>query len=180
MNVKLWIILDESAWDVLQTKGKLIQQEEYIDPDRKEGYDWMRIQMSKRIGAPTHIDQYPLWAWHQASNAINKRPDLRESGHLPKGTIGYRVEIEKKAKDVLLSDFELWHTPLYYRKYIANSKEEAIAFEKEFGNVDFERLHESIKKKVEKSWEKVFDMDFDVAYFALPFEEKVIKQHFGN
>lgn len=176
--MKLWTIQDELAWEELQTKGTFIQQEKYIDIDHKEGYDWMRDQMNKRIGPPTNANQYPIWGWYQATDVSKKKPDLRESGYLPRGTVGYRIEIEKDTKDVLLSDFELWHTPLCYRKYIANSEEESIAFEKEFGNTDLKELSQLIKDKIKISWEKVFDMDFDVPYFALPFEEKIIQATF--
>ncbi|MEP0263568.1 DUF3841 domain-containing protein [Dokdonia sp.] len=178
MKTKLWTIQDEKGWGKLQTKGILLPKEEFIPTGFKEGYDWMRTQMNKRIGDPNNTTQYPVWTWYQSSDATKKKPDLRGSGHLPRGDVGYRIEIEKDQKDILLSDFVLWHTPLSYRNYIADSEEEAIDFEEKLGTIEFEKLPPSTRNKIEKSWEKVFDMSFDLEYYTLPFEEKAIQATF--
>lgn len=173
MKVKLWTIQDEKGWNELQNKGILIPNLNYVLTDFKQGYDWMKDQMNKRLGKPKNEDQYPIWAWYQHFDSNKKKPDLRKAGHLPRGTTGYRIEIEKECKDILLSDFVLWHWPLCYRDYIASSKKEAIEFEEKT-----EKLIEIEKEKIEKSWEKIFEMDFDLDYYTLPFEEKKIQATF--
>ena len=182
MKFKLWTIQDEGGWDELQSKGVLVAREEFIDADFKSGYDWMKRQMNERIEYHSEDNQYPIWAWYQFVNIEKKRPDLRETGFLPKGVTGYRIELEKDAKDVLLSDFELWHTPLSFKSFIGNSELEALDFKKEllqeFGTDSFSALPDGVKAKIEKSWEKVFDMEFEVAYWAAPFEEKQIQATF--
>lgn len=52
MKIKLWTILDEKGWRELQTKGILKPKVDYVESDFKRGYDWMKIQMNKRIGKP--------------------------------------------------------------------------------------------------------------------------------
>jgi hypothetical protein len=182
MKIKLWTIQDQSGWNQLQTKGRLIARKEFIDADFKEAYDWMKMQMTQRIGKPNKQNHYPVWAWYQYIDKVKKRPDLRATGHLPSGTTGYRIEIEKETKDVLLSDFDLWHTPLFFKNFIANSEKEYLEFESElkrnFDSDSFNDLPPKIRRKIEKSWEKIFDMDFAIEYIARPFEEKQIQATF--
>lgn len=169
-KIKLWTIQNETGWNALNNTGVLVPKVAFIDPDFKEGYDWMRIQMNKRIGKSIKKEQYPVWAWYQHYDANKKKPDLRKSGYLPPGEVGYRLEIEKDPKDILLSDFVLWHWPLCYKEYIADSEKEAERI----------NLIEPSKEKIEKSWEKIFDMNFDEKYYTLPFKEKRFKPLFGN
>lgn len=182
MKTKLWTIQNESGWQELNTNKVLIPKEEFVDSEFKEGYDWLKIQMINRIGKPKNSKQYPIWAWYQFQDEFKKRPDLRSSGYLPSGDIGYRIEIEKSEKDILFSDFELWHIPLAYRIYIANSEEEQLEFESElmakYGSTDFEKLPKKIKNQIEKSWLKIFDMNFDIEYYAKPYNEKQIQATF--
>ena len=105
MKIKLWSIQDESGWNELQSKGILVGKEEFVDSDFKNAYDWMKVQMNKRIGLPKEKNQYPVWAWYQSINEKKKRPDLRESGYLPTGTIGYRIEIQKEQEGCLTIRF---------------------------------------------------------------------------
>lgn len=182
MKVKLWSIQDENGWKELNSKGILIAKEEFVPPEFKKGYDWLKIQMTQRIGKPKNSRQYPIWAWFQHDTKDKKRPDLRSTGHLPKGKVGYRIEIEKDLKEIVLSDFVLWHWPLCYMGLITNSEKEIIEFEKEFGIIssfdDFNILPKSIKNKIEKSWEKIFNINFDLKYYTLPFDEKSIQATF--
>ena len=178
MKIKLWTIQNERGWNELIQHGMLIPTEEFVKPDFKTGYEWMKGQMSYRIGRPEETNQFPVWAWYQYFDSSKRRPDLRESGHLTSGSIGYRIEIEKEQKDILFSDFILWHYPLSYKRYIADSESEAIEFEKRLSNVKFEKLSKAEKNLVEKSWEKIFDMNFDLEYYTLPFHEKKIQATF--
>lgn len=178
MKIKLWSIQNECGWHELNTKGVLRGNKDYVDKDFKEAYDWMKIQMKQRIGSPNHPNQYPVWAWYQHQNAKKKKPDLRTSAHLPSGSVGYRIEIEKNATDVLLSDFDLWHTPLAYKTFIANNEKERLEFESLFSDLDYQNLPAHAKKQVEKSWEKIFDMHFQFAYYAEPYPKKIIQATF--
>ncbi len=63
--------------------------------------------MEKRIGKSKDKKQDPIWAWLQHFDTNKKRLDLRKLGHLPKGEIEYKIEIEKEREDILSSDFVL-------------------------------------------------------------------------
>ena len=173
MKVKLWTIQEEKGWKEVKTKGILIPKEEFVEIDFKRGYDWLKIQMTQRVEKPKKNKQYPVWAWFQHENQNKRRPDLRKTGSLPSGTVGYRIEIEKDLKDILLSDFELWHYVLNEWCFVL-SEEDDEKFEKEKKN----KSHEYIKSRMEKSWEKIFDMDFHLKDYALPFQEKSIQATF--
>lgn len=183
MKLKLWIIQDEKAWNELQKKGILTAKLEFIDPDFKDGYDWMKTQMNNRLGKPTFSNQYPIWAWYQAKDINHRKPDLRESGYLPKGTVGYRIEFEKEIENVLLSDFYLWdNSPLYHKVYIGNSESDELQFESALNklgeNITYNTLPIDLKNKVEKSWENIFDLHFTTEDFNFPFERKKIQATF--
>ncbi len=182
MSLTLWTIQEEKRFEALKTEGVLRGEAPFVPPYFKDGYDWMKNQMAQRIGPSEDSNQYPVWAWYQAHSISKRKPDLRESAHLPAGTIGYRLEFRKKASEVLLSDFETWHAPLTGRYYIADSERESLEFasmlKQEYGTDTFSKLPRHIRDKIEKSWEKVFDMEFDVDYYTQPFENKCIQATF--
>ncbi len=182
MSTKLWTIQDEQAWHSLNSQGVLKTTFCHIDPDYLEGYTWLKKQMTDRIGPPESKDQFPVWAWYQCHYADKKKPDLRTSGLLPKGEIGYRIEIEKKQEDILLSDFQLWHFPLAYKSYIADNEEAALLFEealvKKYGTDSYAALPRHIQTEIEQSWEKIFDMHYDEEYATVTFDKKSIQATF--
>ena len=53
---------------------------------------------------------HPIWAWYKYCG--KNKPDLRKSGHLSKGEVGYRIEVEVDERNVLLTDFSDWHLVL--------------------------------------------------------------------
>ncbi|WP_460219388.1 DUF3841 domain-containing protein [Psychroserpens sp. MEBiC05023] len=181
MKVKLWTIQDEKGWKELKTKGILIAKEKFIYQEFKFGYEWMKTQMEKRLSVDSQNSSFPIWAWYQHYDSRKPKPDLRKSGHLPPGTKGYRIEILKERKDILLSDFVLWHFPLCYRSYIANSESEAIECENipEYDElINSKNKNDQLINKIEKSWEKIFDMNFDLDYYTFPMDEKKIQATF--
>ena len=184
MKIKLWTIQDEQGWNELQSKGVLIPKKEFIDFDllnSRDAYDWLKVQMESRLGKPTNRDQYPVWAWYQYFDSNKKRPDLRRSGHLPSGKTGYRIEFEKDDKEVLLSDFVLWHYVLN-QCYLPLNMDDYENFEENNNNaldhLNFKNYPKHIKDKIEKSWNYIFDMSFNSEEVSFPFEEKKIQATF--
>lgn len=150
-------------------------------------YDWMALQMEKRIGNRPFNNALPIWAWYRHEKKRPK-PDLRYSGYLNRGEYGVRLEIEKEDKDVLLSDFVLWVHPLS-KYYIPVSEEDDLLFDNalnpflkennlRFG--DFHKYPKVIQEKIIKSWELVFDLDFADEYIASKREDKVLQATFWS
>ena len=86
-------------------------------------YDWMCAQMKQRLHQ--YYGHFPWWGWY------SPRPDLRHSGHLERGTKGVRLELEIDPNEVLLSDFDAWHSVLN-RGYLGLSEVEDDAWYRRF------------------------------------------------
>ena len=106
---------------------------EYLDK-----YHWMKTQMNKSI--QTYNNVFPIWTWL-------KRPDLRKSGYMEKGTECILLEIEVDNNEILISGFEEWNTILNDGYIFYDEAEE-------------EMVMKGIKKlKKEDSWERIFEYE---------------------
>ena len=127
--MKLWTIQPIEFYNELIKNGEIHCYEKHIDSHFIESYNWMIAQMENRIGKKPNKSIYPIWSWYQYKNSESKRPDLRTSSFLPKGTKGVRIEFKKSETEILLSDFNLWHFVLNYW-HISDNKEQELEFDK--------------------------------------------------
>lgn len=181
----IWSILTEQAWNDLQRRGRLRASRRHVTKDFLGPYTWMAEQMERRLTvARPSGDTMPIWAWYQWEGK-RCRPDLRTSGHLPKGTKGFRVECRVEDERVLLSDFDLWHYVLNYW-YLPASEQDGVAFEEKLAGAglsfykcgyDNPLPHAEYRRKIEKSWERMFDLDWTDKddFIADPRERKSIQ-----
>lgn len=182
--MKLWTIQPISWYEKLQKDGYVFGDKELaeIDESMQYPYDWISNQMEQKISKKPIENATPIWAWYQFLGNKKKKPDLRSSSLLPKGTKGVRIEFIKNTNDVLLSDFDLWLHPLNYWSIHDNEKEDKN-FDKllKLENVRFtdkEKYTPKLKKVVEESWLKCFDLNYDLKYTAKPKENKSIQATF--
>ena len=162
----VWSNVTSDAWDELQRNGVLRATRQHVEQDFMLAYLWMADQMERRLTTPRPTKEaMPIWAWWQWAGG-RRRPDLRASGHLPKGTHGVRLECKVHDERVLLSDFELWHFVLNYG-YLPRTQEEGEAFEKELTAAGVSLMgcsfrnplpHSQYRQKIEQSWEQIFDL----------------------
>ncbi|ETJ29496.1 hypothetical protein Q604_UNBC15975G0006, partial [human gut metagenome] len=127
-------------------------------------------QMKKLIGLPiSEKIKYPIWAWYQWSGIKWKRPDLRVSAHLERGTKGVLLELEVEPRNVLLSSFEDFNNVLNYG-YIADNEEDYDKFYDELESYGYchydlqsedkkSDVLEEFKSRLYESWEKIFDLE---------------------
>lgn len=149
--MKLWTIHADYVWGKMQADGVLQGKAELADPLFANAYAWMQEQMIARIGAPPPGVSSPLWSWYQYDSVSKPRPDLRRSGHLPRGTNGVMLEVECAADDVLLSDFLAWHCVLNNWYYITNEAELAVYY----------ALPASERQRYKRAtWKCIFDLNF--------------------
>lgn len=168
--MRLWTIQNEIAYKKLKDKEILRADKKFIYDDMIFHYNWMTEQMKKRIGLPALEEiKYPIWAWYQWRGINHKRPDLRFSGHLEKGTKGVLLELEVEPENVLLSDFDDLNNILNYG-YIADNEEE---YDKFYDNLEIHGychydlqstnkksdILEQFKLRLYESWEKIFDLN---------------------
>lgn len=176
----LWTIQTEEAWEHLNEKGYLTGIIDYIEQSWLSSYRWMMDQMKERIGNPHCKNTFPIWAWYQWETSKRKRPDLRSSGHLPKNEKGVRIEFNCDEKAALLSDFELWHYVLNYW-YLPESMVDGEMFEAEIEKQGLSYFKTKPlpdpkhHQKIVRSWNKIFDLDWDEPDLADPRNQKSIQ-----
>ena len=139
----LWTIQHESAYERMLQTGTLRSDENHIVHELfRTSYEWMAVQMAKRIGeAPSGV-KFPVWAWYQWEGK-RKRPDMRMTGRWSvKGTPIVLLTIDVPDECVLLSDFEDWHMVL--NDGVLIFPYEDVVYSKE---------------EQQRSWEKIFDYE---------------------
>lgn len=168
--MKLWTIQNQCVYEDFKDKGILRADETFVCEDMAFHYNWMVEQMKNRIGVSiSEKIKYPIWAWYQWRGNDNRRPDLRYSGHLIKGTKGILLELEIERENTLLSDFDEFNNVLNYG-YIADNEEEYDKFYIELESqryCHYDLQTEDIKSDVlyefklrlHRSWEKIFDLE---------------------
>ena len=151
-TVRIWTIQPVEVLARLEAEQVLYAEPAYIWPEFRDAYDWLAGQMQRRI--PGYGGRYPWWGWYQP------RPDLRRSGHLPRGTAGVRLELELDPSQVLLSDFEAWHIVLNHG-YLALTEAEDDAWDARFQAAVSDRHAwpppEPWYSEILRSWERIFD-----------------------
>lgn len=162
----LWTIQTAEALQHLERKLRLRGDWRRVPKDYRQAYQWMTGQLSNRLGIPTR--RPPLWAWHSYDGAARRRPDLRTSGHLPRGTRGVRLELDAPEELVLLSDFMMWHCVLndHYLSLTATEEKRAEAME---------RAGELTRRMIIESWEKMFDLSRGSSYGWGPKKRRSIQ-----
>ncbi len=166
--MRLWTIQEIPFWDRLKggrvrANRRLVERGTGGILKAMPAYDWLADRMEAMIGGRPSPSALPLWAWQQHDGAARAMPDLRSSGHLPRGTKGVRIEFEIDDDAVVLSDFGMWHFVLN-GWYIADSEKDDDAFDASVAKkwrrscwgADLPARH---RRRIEASWEKIFDID---------------------
>lgn len=178
--MRLWTIQTQGAWSEAQAAGAISTTMARVETGFREAYRWMVGQMRRRLPSVAGPERAPVWAWYRWQGEARPRPDLRASGHLPRGAPGVRIEFEADAQSVLLSDFSLWHFVLNYW-YLPATPEEGDAFEAEVAR---RRMSFFLSKplpdpalhaRIEASWERSFDLDWHHPDLAEPRRAKSIQ-----
>lgn len=183
--MRLWTIQPLKWYEQLLEKGSISGDKTFVQPNFLQSYYWLMEKMDERIGTRPFSDCFPVWAWYQYENAQKRKPDLRYTSLLAKGTKGVRIEIRKNEEDVLLSDFDLWHHAIN-KWYLGKNKVESVAFENElkhlnaqgFDTFNFNTLPADIQYKIIKSWDVIFNLEFNDPYYTHPKDKKSIQATF--
>ena len=183
----LWTTTTTTTWKELNRRGVLVTNPKHSEVYKhsKSAYQWMAGQMESRIGPPPRNGILPFWAWHRWDGEHRPKPDLRSGGHLPPGEKGVRIEFEKDPKEVLLSDFVLWHHVLNYW-YLPKSQRDSDRFDNDLEKrglsfyktkpLTDERYH----NRIERSWERIFDLEWENSWVTGPKSEKAIQATFWS
>ena len=152
--MRVWTIQPEEVLARLKEERVLYADPACITKEFRHAYDWMRTQMGRCL--PHYDGHFPWWGWH------TPHPDLRQSGHLERGTKGVRLELEIDPNEVLLSDFDAWHSVLNCG-YLGLTEAEDDAWYRRFEAAVPNRwawpLPEPWYSDILTSWERVFDLE---------------------
>ena len=158
--MRLWTIQPVEVLEEINRLGYYIcnpKKAMYISDKEvnfKSSYDWLIIEMEKRIGKRPNGVSYPVWAWH-TRDWLHKKPDLRQAGYDTPGTKCACIELEIPDNQVVLSDYDLWHYVLN-DWYFDNSKNED-EWESKHKYYDSLSPEKKLQKKL-KSWQSMFDI----------------------
>lgn len=179
----LWTIQSMAAWQVLIASRILHCYDQNIWDENFDAYSWLIDQMEQRIQLRRPQNAFPLWAWYQWNGERRNRPDLRTSGHLPRGDKGVRIEFQMSDHLVLLSDFDLWHYALNYW-YLPQSIDDGELFEAKLAEqglsfYDTKPIPEpEFHNIIVKSWERIFDIEWEEKDLTVPKAQKPIQATF--
>ncbi len=162
----------------MRTKRKYIQEKSFIP-----AYNWMKEQMTDKIGSPPQKTLYPVWVWYQWNGTKQRRPDLRvERWKYSKGEKMALIEFMCDKRKILLSDFSLWHYVLNYW-YLAVSDEDEKLFgrmypdeiEMNWKNIVCDKQSATFHKLVRESWQLIFEINYKNYYVVQPQHQKSIQ-----
>lgn len=151
--MRLKIILSNDAHKALHSRGFLIGDRSRIEDDSfLSAYHWHQREMITRIPASIDADPWPLWAWFNRTE-----PFSASDGD-------WLVEFEKPDSEVLLSDYELWHSPLsgsFLPDFRASEDEQDAQADAWYDEADRHSgpIPQHLKDRLEESWRRIFDVD---------------------
>ncbi|UKS27356.1 DUF3841 domain-containing protein [Paenibacillus sp. HWE-109] len=131
-----WTLQEEVVWNEAVKIGYLEGKQEYAMYPAE--YIWMMAQMKQRL--ENYNDKYPIWLWI-------KKPDMRSASHFKSYTRCVRLTIDLEEENVLVSDFEDWHSVLN-NGFNADNEQEYDDF-----------YEGKLKITKEESWERIFELE---------------------
>lgn len=155
-TVRLWTVQTPDIWERLQREGELDSDPDWVCPEYRSAFDWMRNQMARRV--PGYTGRYPWWAFAQP------KPSLRQGGFPGRrgaGLLRVRLELAVPAEQVLLSNFDAWNAVLNHR-LLSLSEAESDAWDAELEMSGYDRtqpLPESWETELQRTWERIFDLE---------------------
>ena len=169
----LWTIQDYKVYESMLDTGVLTASYDRVFYDDVQleafqpGYNWMVEQMKKRGMIQPAGAEYPIWAWYQWSGK-RKRIDMRSHlGRTDSKVVQLTIDLEEK--DVLLSDYNTFHSVLNYW-YLPCTEKDDQDFDNEYKTLGYKwgdwckkeiqtPEMSAIRAKIRDSWERIFDTE---------------------
>lgn len=153
----LWTVQSVEVYKEILQKGCYTckKSNTNIDKDFMNSYGYISEQMRCIIGSENTEELYPIWAWYKWDGK-NKQPNLKHMGYSGNKKEYVLLQIEKDDRDVLLSDFDLWHYVLNNEYYIEETNENT--YDEKMAK--YERLSEEEKQREKvNSWNSIFHIE---------------------
>lgn len=159
--MRLWMLVPDVVFRTLERDGEVVTDGRRSVRDLRPAYRWMAEQMEERIGPPPRPGAFPLWAWAQWSGPHRRKPDMRCGGHAPTGAKCFRLTLDVPQSQVLLSDFDDWHSVLN-NSFCAWNCAEFDSFAAKLGAAGIRWCGphpEPFRSLIVQSWDRIFDID---------------------
>jgi hypothetical protein len=168
--MRVWSIQHPSFLEGLNgVYGDFYVDREHAWDEFVDAYAWMEKKLEEKVAKP-HIDNItPIWLWVQYDSEKKRKPDLRRSLNGIRGQQYVLLELEVPENLILISDHHLWHYVLN-NWYIPLSSRDRGKFEKSYSTIA--PRSEEGQAITEKSWDRIFDMDFKNPYVTQPKKDK--------
>jgi hypothetical protein len=147
-TIPLWTIQPINVLQELDKIGSFKCDGRRVAQSDRRVYQWMAMQMAHAGLCKRPV--YPVWCWFAWGGTKQRKPDLRSSWHLPRGTHAVRMTIEVSVSIVLLSWFDAW-VSILNNGYVARNREEASRLAGTGRDVD---IHAP-----KQSWLLIFDFE---------------------
>jgi len=177
--MKAWTIQWYPFWQNLKKQGEITNIPEFWDDFYNEegksfynnNYLWLMDQMEKRGLKKPQKFSYPIYFWVQWQDKRKKKPDLRRYVWYAQKDMPYvRIECDIPEEKILLFNHDNW-CRTFQNGYLANSIEDYDKYWENLKNnkslITFQyplkigKFYEQ-QLKIIKSWEKIFDLDYNV------------------
>lgn len=153
----LWTVQAVEVYKEILQKGSYTckKSNTNIDNDYINSYEYISEYMRSIIGGENTEELYPIWAWYKCDRK-NKQPNLKHMGYSGNKKEYVLLQIEKDDRDVLLSDFDLWHFVLNNEYYIEETSEKL--YDEKMAK--YERLFKEEKQREKvNSWNSIFHIE---------------------
>jgi hypothetical protein len=136
-------------WHIRPVCERVANELRYRADERDPAYVWLFEQLQCR--GVVRSEEQVRFAWYAYRGQARIRPDLRESGHLPRGTEGFLELWEVPVASTLIMQFEMW-VHIMNGWFVAESHEEMAWFERQ--------PHVQRDSLVRRNWPRVFERDW--------------------
>lgn len=186
-HLKLWTLQAPEVWRALQERGAYRCPASFAWEELRDPYAWLASEMTRRGNPPPEAGITMIWAYHHWAGPKRARPDMRYSGHAPRGEQVVMLELQVPTKEVLLSDLSAWHAPLN-GAYLATSDENFDQFDERLERHPeyaarrhrpfLDRYPQELREEVLASWQRIFDLDDHNDYYTSPPDQKCVQATF--
>mgnify|MGYP003407024610 FL=1 len=157
-RISAWTFVPKTiVGDVLSGKLQTCSMEfSEQDPLFQLAYAWMKDAMDEAGIKGREPGMNPWWCWIRMGADQIKPTDLQAD------EASVLLELSLDPKDVLLSDFDMWHVPLNYWLNAEGAEEESFENELKLAGLNIfedKPLPEPFHTRVQASWRDVFCLD---------------------
>lgn len=148
--IRIWTIQAQASRDRLIRNRMLVAESEICSGDPEAiAYRWITRQVNSRLGS---CCLSPVWAWRNWGGGEATEPNTLAEWHMPRGQVGYLIEIEICPTSIVLSQFEMW-------TWVLSGKPVPKGFS-DFDNTAGMPADRVSKEQFFCSWERIFDLSF--------------------